>query len=189
MGEVKKTITSIFMVPTLKISRETLHSNDFLNGYAKDETRDDHHEDACYLLFRPKNIDRFREFLDNEYERTKDIIEDYDHPRGFVVVVYKLSPRFKNDFELVKKSKYSTTSPEFQALFPKVVKINVNGLSREEISLQVRIFRKTEDLKQFWENEFQVNLMEHVEYWDGYHEKNEVLTEKTLEQYLKKETV
>ena len=177
------------MVPTIGIKRDTLHANDFLNGYAKDETRDEQHDDACYLLFRPRNIDRFREFLDSEYERTKDIIEDYDHPHGFVVVVYKLNPKFKLDFELIRESRYSTTSPEFQALFPKVVKIKVNGLSRDEISLQVRIFKKTDDLRQFWEDAFQENLAENVEYWEGYHEKNEILTEKTLKQYLKKEKV
>jgi hypothetical protein len=187
MAEFKKTITSIFMVPTLKINRDTLHANDFLNGYAKDVSREEHYDDACYLLFRPKNIDRFREFLDSEYDRTKDIIEDYDHPHGFVVVVYKLNPKFKSDFDLIRDSKYSKTSPEFQALFPKVVKIKVNGLSREEISLQVRIFKKTDDLRQFWEDKFQVDLMDHVEFWDGYREENETLTEKKLNSYLKKE--
>lgn len=189
MGELKKTITSIFMVPTLKIPRESLHANDFLNGYAKDAMREENYENACYLLFRPRNVDRFREFLDSEYERTKDIVEDYDHPNGFVVVVYKLNPNFEGDFNLIKQSRYSKTSPEFQALFPKTVKILVDGLRRDEISLQVRIFRKTEDLKKFWEEKFQVDLMEHVEYWEGYHEENETLTKEKLEQYLKKEEV
>lgn len=189
MAELTKTITSIFMVPTLGVKREILHANDFLNGYAKDSSREEHYEDACYLLFKPKNIDRFREFLDSEYERTKNIIEDYDHPHGFVVVVYKLDPKFKADFELIKKSKYSHTSPEFQALFPKVVKISVNGLSRDEISLQVRIFKKTEDLRKFWEEQFQADLGENVEMWEGYHDKKETLTEKKLESYLKKEEV
>ena len=189
MGEIKKTITSIFMVPTLGVKREILHANDFLNGYAKDDSREEHYDDACYLLFRPKNVDRFREFLDSEYDRTKSIIEDYDHKNGFVIVVYKLDPRFSHDFNLIRESKYSKTSPEFQALFPKVVKIKVNGLSRDEISLQVRIFKKTDDLRVFWEDKFDINLMEHVEYWEGYHEENELLTEKKLEQYLKKEEV
>ena len=187
MGEIKKTITSIFMVPSLGIKRDVLHANDFLNGYSKDEMIDEQYENACFLLFRPKNIDRFREFLDSEYERTRDIISDYDHRGGFIVVVYKLDPRFSRDFNLIRESKYSKTSPEFQALFPKVVKIKVNGLSRDEISLQVRIFKKTDDLKQFWEEKFDINLMEHVEYWEGYHEENETLTEQKLEQYLQKE--
>lgn len=189
MSGLKNTITSIFMVPTLKIGRDTLHSNDFLNGYESDNSREGIYEDACYLLFRPKNVDKFREFLDSEYERTKNIIEDYDHSNGFVVVVYKLDPKFKSDFSLIRQSMYSKTSPEFQALFPKVVKIKVNGLSREEISLQVRIFNKTDDLRKFWEDKFQATLDEDVEYWEGYHKKNETLTNQKLEQYLKKETV
>ncbi|MEI8254032.1 MAG: hypothetical protein WCG25_10210, partial [bacterium] len=123
MGEVKKTITSIFFVPTLGIDRNILHANDFLNGYAKDDSREENYDDSIYLLFRPRNIDRFREFLDSEYERTKDLITDYDHANGFIVVVYKLDPKFKSDFALIKQSRYSKTSPEFQSLFPKVVKI------------------------------------------------------------------
>jgi hypothetical protein len=187
MEKLTKTITSIFMVPTLGVDRTVLQANDFLNGYAKDSTREENYEDACYLLFRPKNIDRFREFLDSEYERTKNIIEDYDHKRGFVVVVYKLDPNFKEDFDKIKQSKYSKTSPEFQALFPKTVKILVDGLRRDEISLQVRIFKKTTDLKEFWEGVFQTDLPEDTEFYDGYHEEREILTEEKLEQYLKKE--
>jgi len=189
MGEIRKTITSIFMVPSLGIKREVLHANEFLNGYVKDDSQEEKYDDACYLLFKPKNVDRFREFLDGEYERTKSIIHDYDHRGGFIVVVYKLDPKFKSDFDLIRESKYSKTSPEFQALFPKVVKIKVDGLSRDEISLQVRIFKKTDDLKKFWEEKFDINLMEHVEYWEGYHEENEILTKEKLEQYLQKETV
>lgn len=185
MWELTKTITSIFMVPTLGISREDLRGNNFLNGYSKDNTREDHHENSCYLLFRPKNIDKFREFLDSEYERTKNIIDDYDHPNGFVVVVYKLDPKFERDFELIRESKYSQTSPQFQALFPKTVTIPIEGgATRNEISLQVRIFKKTDDLRKFWEEEFGADLREHVEYWEGYHLSNEELTNDKLTQYL-----
>ena len=184
---ITKTITSIFMVPTIGVKREILQANDFLNGYAKDDIKDEQYEDACFLLFKPKNIDRFREFLDNEYERTKDVINDYDHPNGFVVVVYKLNPKFKEDFNLIRESKYSKTSSEFQALFPKVIKLQVGGLQRDEISLQVRIFKKTENLRKHWEDIFQEDLKEDVELWEGYHEENETLTNEKLEQYLKKE--
>ena len=184
MAELKKTISSIFFVPTLKIPRESLQSNEFLNGYSKDGIGDEHcYDDCVFLLFRPKNIDKFREFLDSEYERTKSILEDYDHPPGFILVVYKLDDKFKSDFNLIRKSRYSRTSPEFQALFPKVVKIQVNGLSRDEVSLQMRIFKKTEDLRKFWEEKFNVSLGDDIEVWEGYHEENEILTEETLKQY------
>ena len=189
MKKLTKTITSIFMVPTLGINRDHLQANDFLNGYSRDDITDEEYKDCCFLLFRPKNLDRFREFLDSEYERTKSLVTDYDHSDGFVVVVYKLDPNFKGDFDLVRQSRYSKTSPEFQALFPKVIHITVDGLRRDEISLQVRIFKKTPDLKKFWEDVFQTDLPEDTECYEGYQEKREVLTKDKLEQYLKKEAV
>lgn len=185
MGEVKKTINSIFMVPTLKIQREALYDNGFLNAYAKDEMRDGiEHEDAIHLLFHPKDMDKFGEFLNNEYDRTKDVIEDYDYPGGFVVVVYKLNPKFKTDFDIVKKGRYSKTSADFQEQFPKVVKIMVNGLHRDEISLQIRVFKKTADLRKFWEDKFDVEFDEDQEVWDGYEEEKEILTKEKLMQYV-----
>ena len=88
--ELKKTITSIFMVPTLKIDRDKLKENGYLNGYMSDVRRDVQYKDAVYLLFQPSNLDRFREFLINESERTRQLIDDYDYEDGFVVVVYTL---------------------------------------------------------------------------------------------------
>ena len=189
MADAKKTICTIFLVPPIQIDREKLKENNFLNAYSSDKMHEEVYEDAVHLLFKPNNIDRFREFLDAEYERTTMIITDYDYLPNFVVVVYKLDPKFKTDFDKIREGLYSKTSPEFQALFPKVVKITVNGLSRDEISLQVRIFKKTEDLRKFWEEKFDVDLMEHIEVWDGYHEENETLTQDKLNAYLEKKEV
>jgi hypothetical protein len=173
--ERKHTITSIFIVPTLSIGKEKLLDNGFVNGYIKDVKRDIQYENAVYLLFKPEDLDKFRNFLDNEYERTKSIIDDYDYEDGYVVVVYEINPRLKGDVELVKKGKYSQTSPAFQASFPKVVQIKKNGLRRDEISLQYRVFNKTEDLVKFWEDKLGVELPSDVEVWHGFFEENEVL--------------
>ena len=181
--EIRKTITSIFMVPSLHIPKDALKNNGFLNGYSRDVIRDVHYENAIYLLFRPEQIDKFREFLDSEYERTKHLIEDYDHNGGFVVVVYKLDMKFANDFTLIKQGKYSHTSPAFQAEFSKVTKIVINGLSRDEISLQYRVFNKTKDLIEFWEKKFDVTFDATQELWNGYNEENETLTEEKLREY------
>jgi hypothetical protein len=105
--EIKKNITSIFMVPTLKVPKDALKGNGFINAYIKDATKEDDYSECIYLLFRPENLDKFREFLDNEYERTKTIIEDYDYEDGFVVVVYKLDDKFKEDFDLIRQIKGS----------------------------------------------------------------------------------
>jgi hypothetical protein len=177
--EIKKTITSIFMVPTLKVPKDALKSNGFINAYIKDADKDVQYEDSIYLLFKPENLDKFREFLDSEYERTKAVIEDYDYEDGYVVVVYQLNKKYKKDFMLVKEGKYSKTSDEFQKLFPKIVKIFRNGLNKDEISLQYRIFNKNEDLVEFWEEKLGIHLQSVIgkdfEVWEGWDEIKEVL--------------
>lgn len=180
--EIRKTITSIFMVPTLKIPRNALRENGFINGYVKDEMKEVQYEGCIYLLFRPEQVDKFREFLDSEYERTKNVIDDYDYPNGFVVVVYKLDPSFSPDFQLVRTGKYSKTSKNFQNLFPKTVKILKSGVSVDEVSLQYRVFNRTEDLIRFWEDKFGVEFSDEQEIWGGFQEEKEILTEEVLNQ-------
>ncbi len=172
------------MVPTLQVPKDALKSNGFINAYIQDVDKDHQYKDSVYLLFKPKDLDKFREFLDNEYERTKSIIEDYDYEDGYVVIVYQLNEKYKKDFELIKEGKYSQTSDTFKNVFPKTVKISKNGLSKEEISLQYRIFNKSEDLLEFWENKLNINLKEIVganyEVWEGWDEIKEILNIKTI---------
>lgn len=167
------------MVPTLKVPKDALRGNGFINAYVKDVRKEDQYDGCIYLLFKPENLDKFREFLDSEYERTKAVIEDYDYEDGFVVVVYKLDDKYKNDFVLVKQGRYSKTSKDFQKLFPKVIKITRNGLNKDEISLQYRIFNKAEDLVSFWEDKLGIDLVEIVgddfEVWEGFDESKEIL--------------
>ena len=173
--ERKHTITSIFIVPTLSIGREKLIDNGFVNGYIKDGMRETQYKNAVYLLFKPNNLDKFKMFLDSEYEKTKSIIDDYDYEDGYVVIVYEINSKLKNDIELIKQGKYSKTSPAFQGIFPKVVQIKKNGLRRDETSLQYRVFNKTEDLVKFWEDKLGVELPSDVEVWHGFFEENEIL--------------
>ncbi len=172
------------MVPTLRVPKDALRTNGFINGYIKDERMQHDYKDSIYLLFKPDNLDKFREFLDGEYERTKSIIEDYDYEDGFVVVVYQLNERFKQDFELVKQGKYSKTSKAFQSEFPKSVKIIKSGLSKDEISLQLRIFKKSADLIEFWEDKIGITFEDDFEVWSGWEEENEVLIIDKLKQHV-----
>lgn len=167
------------MVPTLKVPKDALIGNGFINAYVKDARKEDHYDGCIYLLFKPENLDKFREFLDNEYERTKSVIEDYDYEDGFVVVVYQLNERYKNDFSLVRQGRYSKTSKVFQNIFPKSVKISKDGKYKDELSLQIRVFKKTKDLLDFWEDKLGLNLKEvfgdDYELWDGWDEEKEIL--------------
>ena len=182
--ELKRTISTIFIVPTLSIDRAALKNVGFINAYIRDEMRDVQYENAVYLLFHPSNLDKFKLFLDDEYERTKSVIDDYDYEDGFVVVVYKLDSKFKADYGLVKLGKYSKTSPAFQAMFPKIVKVERNGLQKDEISLQYRIFNKTEDLKVYWEEKLGVEFDDTMEVWQGWIEENENLNSQKLKEHV-----
>jgi hypothetical protein len=173
--EIKKTITSIFIVPTLSIGRERLADNGYINGYIRDARKEVQYESCVYLLFKPEDLDKFREFLDTEYERTKSIIDDYDYEDGYVVVVYMLNSKLEKDFELIKRGKYSKTSPAFQSTFPKIVKLKRNGLYKDEISLQYRIFNKTEDLRKYWEDLLDAELTPDMEVWSTFIAEDETL--------------
>jgi len=184
MGDVKKTITTIFMVPVLKIDRDTLKDNNFINGYVKDSRKDVQYENCIYLLFKPENLDKFKDFLDAEYERTKAVIDDYDYEDGYVVVVYKLDEKFKKDYDYIRKGMYSKTSKEFQNVFPKVVKVIIDGRHKDEISLQYRVFNHTEDLVQFWENKLDVKFDEDQELWHAFIEEDETLNLEKIKKYV-----
>ena len=190
MNNNKATISTIFLVPTLKIPKEELVLNGFINGFIKEELSDEHiYQNCVYLLFKHKGLDRFRIFLDKEYERTKDLIEDYDVGE-YIVIVYKLNKKFKDDFELVYKGKYSHTSKKFQALFLASKKIiTEDGLHRDEISLQVRIFKKTEDLQEYWIDSLGMDNKkckwnDSYEVWSGFEIENETLTEDKLKELV-----
>jgi len=76
---------------------------------------------------------------------------------------------------LIYEGKYSKTSKKFQSIFPKIVKLKLNGLHKDEISLQYRVFNKTEDLRQYWEDKLGVEFDEEWEVWDGFNEEQETL--------------
>jgi hypothetical protein len=173
--DIKKTITSIFIVPTLSIGKERLADNGYINGYIKDGRKEVQYESCVYLLFKPENLDKFREFLDTEYERTKSIVDDYDYEDGYVVVVYMLNSKLDKDFELIKQGKYSKTSSAFQSIFPKIVKLKRNNFYKDEISLQYRIFNKTEDLRKYWEDLLDTEISEDMEVWSTFIEEDETL--------------
>ena len=167
------------MVPTLKVPKDALRSNGFINAYIKDNRREDQYKESVYLLFKPTDLDKFREFLDSEYERTKAVIEDYDYEDGYVVVVYQLNDKYKKDFNLIKEGKYSKTSKSFQSEFPRLVKIVREGDIKEAMSLQTRVFMRTDDLIEYWEERLGMNLKitlgEDYELWDIFDETKETL--------------
>jgi len=174
---LKKTISTLFLVPTVGVSRETLQDNGMINGYISDKDRESTYPNSVYILFKPPNIDRFKEFVDYEYERKNSaLVEDYDPAQKFVVLVYTLNPKFEEDFKLIKLGKYSKTSQKFQALFPKVIKVYKKGeIPKEKTSLYYQIFNKSEELKDYWGERAAIDFKGDMEVWDTWDDENEVL--------------
>lgn len=180
-----KTISTIFIAPTLNIPRKDKEENGFLNAYIKDVNKEINYKDAVYLLYKPTDMFRFNKFLEEEKAKNKNILDDYDYEGGYVVVVYKLDNKFKDDFELIREGKYSRTSDKFQKAFPKVIKIkDSRGLHKDELSLQFRIFNKTNDLKEFWEAKFGMKFTPNMEVWGGWNEEAETLDINTIKQEI-----
>lgn len=177
---IKRTITTMFLVPILRVTKEDLAENGFLNAYIKDTLQEEYSSDVVYLLFKPENLDRFREFLTREYARTETLIDDYDYEDGYVVLVYKIDESYKKDVILIKQGQYSKTSKEFQKLFPVSEQVKKGTIVKVEPSLQIRIFKKSPDIRQYWENKIGQGLDEAQEVWEAYNEENEILTPKII---------
>lgn len=181
----KKTITSIFILPTLLIKKEILREHGIINAYVADVNKDSYGDDYIYLLFKPPDQDKFNIFVESEYERTEQLIEDYDYSEGFSVLVYKLDPKWEKDYKLIREGKYSKTSKEFQGIFQKVIKIVIDGLHQDQISLQYRIFKKTTDLIELWERELGVTFSQEQEAWSGFFIEKETLNIEKIKTRLK----
>lgn len=181
---MKITITRLLISPIFKISKEKLKENGYLNGYIKDEMAKKEYTSNCvFLLFKPSDYTSFRNFLEEEKTRTSYFVDDYDYPGGFVVLVYKIDEKYKNDIKLIKKGKYSQVSKDYQSLFSKEIETEENGIKMKTLSMQYRIFNKTEDLIKFWEEQFDEILPPEQEVWHGWEIEKETLNKHTLEEY------
>lgn len=174
--EIKRNNTSIFIVPTLEIPQGSLIENGYINGFITDKIRESSYKNCIFMLFKPPDFDKFSEFLENEYENNKNIVEDYNYEKGYIVVVYSQKEEYIKDYELIKQGAYSKTSKKFQDEFPQLVKVIRRGIINNEPSLQMRIFKKHQELIDFWEKRLGIEFKDDYEVWEGFNNENEELT-------------
>jgi hypothetical protein len=171
---VSRTINTLFMVPTLRLTLEQLIEHGFIDAYEIDSLRDEQYEDAVYLLFKPANPVRFEMFIESQLVRN-GLIDEYDYENGLVVLVYKLDPAYKTDLDLVKSGKYSETSKIFQELFKQRVNIEIEGVPSTEDSFQNMVFNKSPILVEHWRKEANIEIPVDREYWSMYNIDKETL--------------
>lgn len=143
------------------LSTSAIKDFGFVNAYVKDRNYETDLTHPLYVLFKQDHfISTFSDFIQYEYERGL-LLEDYDYPEGYVVLLYDYPDTFKTDYDKILKGKYSQTSTDFQACFPK--KIIVDGV--EEDTMYFRTFTRNEKLKKIMEDRFGFELPEDAEVW------------------------
>lgn len=163
---IKKTITSMFLVPTLGLDKPLLRQYNYINSYSdmKDKVYEyDPH--VVYIVFKPSSKIMFKGFLENLYKYNNSILEDFNLDDDYVVIVFHLNEEFNRDYELVKISKYSKTSPEFKKLFPVKVHSTKDGKTSTRDSLQTLVFRKDKGLLNYWQNKIGATFGDDMEVW------------------------
>lgn len=162
----KRTDSTRFLLRGLGILPNAIDNYGFLNAFLDDIDHETHYENCVYLLFKPKELSLFEWFVEEEKSRTNLLVEEYDYPNGFVVLVYKFPAEYMENYRLFKEGKYSKFTEKYKKLFP----MEKSGISSKNIpvkepSFYYHIFKKSDTMKAYWENKLGVILDEDSEYW------------------------
>jgi len=183
--EVKKTCTTIFLLPGIGLKRQNLLKHGFISAYIDDKNHDVHYDTSIYLLYKPEQVEEFQKFLTSEYKRTPLLVEDYDYPGGYVVTVYKFPAEFLEEYDLFLKGKYSKFRKKYVDLFPMKVEVfnERTHMYSERYSLQYHIFERTDAIRKYWEERLGYKdgeLPTDLEYWSIPEKEKETLDINTV---------
>ena len=158
--------TSLFLLRGLKLvpvevpidSSQLVHIYGYINSYVRDEDHETVLDRPIYLLFKPKEIAGFGEFVEEQYLEG-NLKEDYDYPNGYTVLLYEFPEKFLDDYNKIIIGKYSQVSDEYKKLFPKK-----NNLGQKLIARA--ILDRDADLRKTRAEEFGMRLDEWGEDWE-----------------------
>lgn len=176
---MKKTVTSLFLVPLTGVSKPVLTQQNYINGYSEFNGEHlDYEPHVVYLLFRPKSPVSLQAFIDREYRHQTGLIDDFNLQDGYVVLVYKLKEEFNEDCELVKLGKYSKTSEKYQKCFPDTMIINEGKPNQKrKRTIQRMVFDKDFALLSYWQDKIETNVIydKNMEVWNTFEIERETL--------------
>lgn len=198
------TDTGLFLLPCYKRSLKDWKNFGFINCYLSDINREKVNDKDIhlYLLFKPNpeaqlvvglggyktmekesQLIRLQALIESFEELDKDklvLLEDYDYEGGYVVLVFRLPEKWRKDYNKFLKGHYSLFSEEFKKTMPETIRTEfVNEFNKIEKlsgkSLQYMIINKSEKLKEYQENKYQIDLSEADEYYHKIIVKEETL--------------
>lgn len=161
----KSTVTTVFIVPVLKIGRKKLNGVGFIDGFLFNGEEQMVYDNCVHLLFRPTSMNKFTDFLLDEKERGAEIVDENDYSSGLVLITYKLPGRFKEDIHKIWLGKYSEVSQAYRDMIPSTVKKDIDGILVTYASAQHMVFNKDPVLKKKLEEELQVKIDPQQELW------------------------
>jgi hypothetical protein len=137
----KLNCSTIFLLYPLGLCRKDLEETGFINCYLRDPVRPELEEmDTVLLLFNVKNSkERFRYFVEKEKTRTKLFIDEYDHDKNYVVLVYEFPTELKEDLEKFKRGQYSQFSKKFKEFYPETIRVEIPIKGRKQSTTQPSI--------------------------------------------------
>lgn len=166
--EQKKTESTRFLVRGLGLGRVQLDKHGFINAYIDDVLHEPHYQRSVYLLFKPAELEGLEEFIGEQKFQTALLVEDYDYPRGYVVMVYNFPALYWKDYALFLKGAYSKFSEGYKSLFPK----EKNGETKKGVpytqpSFAAHVFNKSEVMRKYWEEKLDSYLGDDSEVWSA----------------------
>lgn len=171
--------SQLFVMEILRIDPMDLIKNRFLGSFFYNDEADVEYKDCLHLLFHPENYEIFYNFIEHEQSRGANILDEFDYEDGYIILVYKIPEKFIPDVEIVKLGKYSTVSKEYKSKFAAKI---TNG-NEEFLSISRLVFDKSNILKEYWEEEFDVQFTKNQEFWRKMKKEEETFSLQKLKEY------
>jgi hypothetical protein len=195
MSDVKFTKTATFLFPLLGIPKSLFKcdirhpwgtqkfDNRFLNAYLKNDCIEKYKDkDYVFLVLRNYQDVDFNKFC-NTLQAFPNYVDEYD-VRDCLIVIFSVPEENQEDFDLIKKGKYSKISVKSRDLI-----LNNNYFSLKPLTLPL-IFTKANALKKSWEDRLSEKdspaYLGNQEVWSILNEEDETLTESIIFTLTKK---
>lgn len=164
--DIRITNTTRFLLRGLNLFKEELMKYGFVNAFLDDVSHEHHYENSVYLLFKPEDLSAFEWLVESEKLRTHLLVDEYDYPGGYIVLVYKFPAEFMDEYRLFLDGKYSKFREKYISLFPMEKKVpNKRGIPVAQPSFYHHVFKRTDTMREYWENKLDATLTEDSEYW------------------------
>lgn len=166
--KITRTKASLFLLQGIGLSIKAIKGEGFINAYiGNNDSTKPHYSGCIYLLFKPERKQEFDEmFIGSEYMRTEYLIDEYDYPDGYVVLVYRFPPQYERDMKLFLNGKYSQFSAEYKNLFSMSIDSEDEVGEFTQHSFYYHVFNKTKQLAKYWKDKLDVDIDPEGEYWN-----------------------